>query len=136
MQERKLRYGFIPASVSSKECADTAMAMTLICLLYMLVTHSLSSLPLALVLLLLGMIWPRLYTPLAKLWLGLSLLLGSVMSRVLLTVIFFVVVTPIALVMRLFGHDSMRRKGWKKSTESTFVTRDHRFESKDLEHPF
>ena len=82
------------------------------------------------------MIWPRLYSPLAKLWLGLSLLLGSIMSRLLLSVIFFVIVTPLALVMRLFGHDPMRRKGWKKSTDSTFVSRDHTVEAKDLEHPF
>ena len=136
MQHRKLHFGFLPAAVSNKECADTAMAMTLICLLAVMFTRSLTLMPLALVLLLAGMVWPRLYSPLAKLWLGLSLLLGSVMSRLLLSVIFFVVVTPLALVMRLFGHDPMRRKGWKKSTDSTFVSRDHTFEAKDLEHPF
>jgi hypothetical protein len=136
MQQRKLRFGFFPTVVSTKECTDTAMAMTLICLLAMACMHSLSPLPAALILLLLGMVWPRLYTPLAKLWIGLSLLLGSVMSRVLLTVIFFVVVTPLAVIMRFFGHDPMGRKGWKKSAESTFVTRDHLFEPKDIEHPF
>ena len=136
MQHRKLHFGFLPAAVSNKECADTAMAMTLICLLAVMVTKSLTLLPLALGLLLAGMIWPRLYSPLAKLGLGLSLLLGSIMSRLLLSVIFFVIVTPLALVMRLFGHDPMRRKGWKKSTDSTFVSRDHTVEAKDLEHPF
>ena len=109
MQHRKLHFGFLPAAVSNKECADTAMAMTLICLLAVMFTRSLTLLPLALGLLLASMVWPRLYSPLAKLWLGLSLLLGSVMSRLLLSVIFFVVVTPLALVMRLFGHDPMRR---------------------------
>ena len=37
------------------------------------------------------------------------------------------------LLSRLFP---MRRKGWKKSMDSTFVSRDHTFEAKDLEHPF
>ena len=92
MQHRKLHFGFLPAAVSNKECADTAMAMTLICLLAVMFTKSLTLLPLALGLLLASMVWPRLYSPLAKLWLGLSLLLGSVMSRLLLSVIFFVVV--------------------------------------------
>jgi predicted membrane protein len=136
MQERKLYFGFLPASVSDKECADTAMAMTLISLLVIVYIRSLTLLPLAIVLLLLGMVWPRAYTPLAMLWLGVSLLLGSVMSRVVLSIIFAVIVTPIALVMRLFGHDPMRRKAWKKGTDSTFVTRDHLVEAKDLEHPF
>ena len=136
MQDRKLYFGFLPAAVSNKECADTAMAMTLICLLAVMYTRSLTLLPLALALLLLGMVWPRVYSPLAKLWLGLSLLLGSVMSRLVLSIIFLVVATPIALIMRLFGHDPMRRKAWKKGTDSTFVSRDHLFEAKDLEQPF
>ena len=136
MQERKLYFGFLPADVSNKECADTAMAMTLICLLAVMYTRALTLLPLALALLLLGMVWPRAYAPLARVWLGISLLLGSVMSRLVLSIIFVVVVTPLAVVMRLFGHDPMHRKAWKKGTASTFVSRDHLFEAKDLEQPF
>ena len=136
MQERKLYFGFLPADVSNKECADTSMAMTLISLLVILYTKSLTLLPLPIGLLLLGMVWPRAYSLLARLWLGISLLLGSIMSRVVLSIIFMVIVTPIALVMRLFGHDPMRRKAWKKGTESTFVSRGDIIEAKDLEHPF
>ena len=136
MQERKLYFGFLPADVSNKECADTSMAMTLISLLVILFTKSLTLLPLPIGLLLLGMVWPRAYSLLARLWLGISLLLGSIMSRVVLSIIFMVIVTPIALVMRLFGHDPMRRKAWKKGTESTFVSRGDLVEAKDLEHPF
>ena len=136
MQERKLYFGFLPVDVSNKECADTSMAMTLISLLVILFTKSLTLLPLPIGLLLLGMVWPRAYSLLARLWLGISLLLGSIMSRVVLSIIFIVVVTPIALVMRMFGHDPMRRKAWKKGTESTFVSRGDIIEAKDLEHPF
>ena len=136
MQERKLYFGFLPVDVSNKECADTSMAMTLISLLVILYTKSLTLLPLPIGLLLLGMVWPRAYSLLARLWLGISLLLGSIMSRVVLSIIFIVVVTPIALVMRMFGHDPMRRKAWKKGTESTFVSRGDIIEAKDLEHPF
>ncbi len=136
MQERKLYFGFLPVDVSNKECADTSMAMTLISLLVILYTKSLTLLPLPIGLLLLGMVWPRAYSLLARLWLGISLLLGSIMSRVVLSIIFMVIVTQIALVMRLFGHDPMRRKAWKKGTESTFVSRGDLVEAKDLEHPF
>ena len=136
MQERKLYFGFLPVDVSNKECADTSMAMTLISLLVILYTKSLTLLPLPIGLLLIGMVWPRAYSLLARLWLGISLLLGSIMSRVVLSIIFMAIVTPIALVMRLFGHDPMRRKAWKKGTESTFVSRGDLVEAKDLEHPF
>lgn len=136
MRQRKYYWGVLPTEVSNKECADTAMAMTLICLLAAIYLRSLALLPLAVGLLLLGMVWARAYKPLAMLWLGLSLVLGAVMSRLILCLIFFIVVTPLALVMRLFGHDPMRRRGWKKSDASTFVTRDHLFTAEDLENPF
>lgn len=136
MRQRKYYFGFLPAEVSNKECADTAMAMTLICLLAAMYLRSLALLPLAVGLLLLGMVWARAYKPLAMLWLGLSLALGAVMSRLILCLIFFIVVTPLALVMRLFGHDPMRRGAWKKDRQSTFVTRDHQFTAEDLENPF
>ena len=103
MQNRKLHFGFLPAAVSNKECADTAMAMTLSCRLVIMFTHSLTLMPLALGLLLLGMVWPRAYTPVAMLWLGISLLLGSVMSRLLLSVIFFVVVISLAYFLTRFS---------------------------------
>jgi len=136
MRQRKYYLGILPADVSKKECADTAMAMTLICLLAAMYLRSFTLLPVAVGLLLLGMVWASAYKPVAMLWLGLSRVLGAVMSRVILCLIFFIVATPMALVMRLFGHDPMRRKGWKKGGESTFVTRDHQFTAQDLEDPF
>jgi hypothetical protein len=58
---------------------------------------------LSILLLLINMIWPSFYKPVAKLWLGLSHLLGTVMSKVLLSIIFFVMVTPVAAIRRVGG---------------------------------
>ena len=55
MQQRKYYLGILPAEVSKKECADTAMAMTLICLLAAMYLRSFTLLPVAVGLLLLGM---------------------------------------------------------------------------------
>lgn len=43
-------------------------------------------------------------------WMGLALALGFVMTRVILGVVFYLVITPIGLVRRALGHDSMHRK--------------------------
>ncbi len=48
---------------------------------------------------------PLLLKPLYVVWMLLSLVLGWFMSRLLLTLIFFLVITPIGLIMRLFGKD-------------------------------
>lgn len=53
---------------------------------------------------------PRLLRPLNRLWMRFGALLHRIVSPVVLGVIFFVVVTPVALVMRLKGRDALRRR--------------------------
>ena len=48
--------------------------------------------------------------PLNKLWMGLGLLIGIVVSPIVLGIIFFVLFTPISLIMRLIGRDELRLK--------------------------
>lgn len=62
-------------------------------------------------LVLLGWVRPAWLRPLEAAWRRLSHALGWVNTRVLLTVLFFGVVTPIAVVMRWSGRDLLRRRG-------------------------
>lgn len=69
----------------------------------------------------------------AWLWEKLTLGLGWFMSRVLFASVFFLLLTPIALLYRLFG-----KNDFYKSTEreSYFVDRDHQFGAEDIENPW
>ena len=58
------------------------------------------------------------------------------MSRVLLSVIYFVVVFPVGLFRRIIGKDSLKLKSFKKNIDSAFVTRDKLFTEKDLQTPY
>ncbi len=58
----------------------------------------------------LGTLAPPLVKPLYYAWMTMALALGYVMTRVLLTIFFFVVLTPVALVFRLIGRDALHRK--------------------------
>ncbi len=49
-------------------------------------------------------------TPINKLWMMLGHSLGSIISPIVMGVIFFLVVTPISLIMRLLGKDTMNLK--------------------------
>ncbi len=91
---------------------------------------------LSVVLLIINMIVPQIYKPVAKLWLGLSNLLGAVMSRVLLTILFFIMVTPIGVFRRIIGNDSLQIKKWKKDSISVFQVRDHAYQPKDIDKPY
>lgn len=123
-------------SASREQAKDTGMALVLICLIVFLATRQIRYATIATGLLLLDMIVPALFKPAAKLWFGLSNVLGTVMSKVLLSLIFYLVLTPMGLLRGLCGKDAMRRRQFKKGEASVFRTRDHTFTAADIEQPF
>jgi len=56
----------------------------------------------------LGLAFPRAIRPIFVAWLTLAFPIGWVVSRVLLMVLFFVVLTPVGLISRLAGRDLLR----------------------------
>ena len=66
-------------------------------------------------------------------WTRLSLLLGEVMSRVLLTVVYFVILMPLALAARWMGRPAIRRK---PGGSSYFTERNHQYSKEDISHPW
>jgi hypothetical protein len=52
-----------------------------------------------------GLINSKILTPLNKLWFKFGLFLGMIMSPLIMGIIFFLVVTPIGLIMRMFKKD-------------------------------
>jgi len=121
---------------SANQAKDTGMAMVLILLLVAHFWEIPGLIVWAIGVLLLVMIWPPLFSPLARVWFGLSHIMGTVASKVLLTLVFAIITTPMGVVRRIFGADAMRMKGWKKGTGSVMVERDHLFTSEDLDKPY
>ena len=62
------------------------------------------------VFLILGLLKSKLLTPLNKLWFRFGMLLGKIISPIIMGFIFFLVVTPIGLIMRLLGKDVLNLK--------------------------
>jgi len=56
-----------------------------------------------------ALIVPAALAPAHRAWMALASILGWVNTRIVLGVVFFVVITPIGLVMRLTGRDPMQR---------------------------
>ena len=68
-------------------------------------TYRLWAVIIALTFLILGIIDSRFLTPLNVLWFKFGLLLGKIVSPLVMGIIFFFVVTPIAMLMRIFNKD-------------------------------
>ena len=56
-----------------------------------------------------GLSLPKILAPLFKVWMKIGHVLGWINTRIILGVVFFVIITPMGLIMRLFGWDSMSR---------------------------
>ncbi|MGE4291419.1 MAG: hypothetical protein AB7E32_04325 [Desulfovibrio sp.] len=128
--------GLFPKAISRTQCRDTGMAMTLICLIGAVISKQPIWIYAAMAILVVNMTVPEVMKPLGYLWFGLSGLLGAVVSKVLLTVLFFVLVTPVGLLRRILGKDTLRLRQWKDGGGSVFVVRDHGYVAQDVEQPF
>lgn len=57
-----------------------------------------------------GLLWPQILKPFYVSWMLLAHMLSWVNTRIILGVIFYLIFTPIALVMRIANRDSLQRK--------------------------
>jgi hypothetical protein len=62
------------------------------------------------VLILLGATFPDALRPVYRAWMGLALVLSRVTTPIFMGIVYFLVVTPIALVMRVFGYDPLQAR--------------------------
>ena len=74
------------------------------------------SLVISFIFLILGLINSKILTPLNRLWFKFGLLLGRFISPIIMGIIFFLVVTPIGIIMRLLKKDLLNLKYNKKET--------------------
>jgi len=126
----------VNVEINVDRARDTGMAVVLVLLLLELFIGTGIYFKIAIPALILNMIVPQIYFPVAYIWFGLAQVLGTIVSKVLLFVVFSVIVLPVALLRRLLGKDTLLIKKWKTANESVFKTRDHLFSSSDIEKPY
>ena len=68
------------------------------------------SLIISLIFLVLGLLNSKFLAPLNKVWFKFGLILGKIISPIVMGIIFFLVVTPIGLIMRILGKDLLNLK--------------------------
>ena len=75
----------------------------------------------SLVFLIITIIKPNLFTSLNKLWIKFGILLGKIISPIVMGLVFFFVVTPIGILMKILKKDVM---GLKRGESSYWITRE------------
>ncbi len=89
------------------------------------------------VFLFLALFSPFLLKPLHKAWMTFSILLGWLMTRVILVVLFYLVVTPIGLLARLMGKDFLDLRFSRQAAKSYWLPKKKvRFKKSNYERQF
>ncbi|MEW6102351.1 MAG: hypothetical protein AB1630_00805 [bacterium] len=132
---KKTIRGFIQGMTKEKD-KDSCMAAVFLCLL---INHYLKAhifFIVALFFLIVGMVYPQILRPLTILWFGLSHILSFIVPNIILTIVFFLFVTPLGFLSNFFRGDILKIKQFKKNNNSIFRERNYVFCKEDLVHPF
>ena len=76
-----------------------------------------------LIFLILGLVNSKILTPLNKAWVKFGELLGKIIAPIVMAGVYFIVLTPISIIVRLFGKDLLKVKFSDKS-KSYWIKRD------------
>jgi len=80
----------------------------------------------SLVFLIITIVKPKLFTFLNKSWIKFGILLGKIISPIVMGLVFFCVVTPIGLLLRILKKDVM---GLKRGASSYWINREDKLQS-------
>lgn len=70
----------------------------------------------------------------SKVWYKLSEILGNIVSKIILTIVFYIFLFPLSFLYKIFNNDRVNLK--KPNKASYFVDRNHMFTKKSIENPW
>ncbi|HZW38403.1 MAG TPA: SxtJ family membrane protein [Ignavibacteriaceae bacterium] len=76
-----------------------------------------------------ALLFPMILKPLNRVWMGLGIVLGWFTSRIILTLLFFLVITPIAFIVKILGKDFLNLK-YEKNSSSYWIKKEVKENSK------
>jgi len=136
MASLKEKNGYFSETIDEHQCKDSGMALVLMCLLIGFFSQKNIFYLFSIIFLIINMAIPGIYRPFAKIWLGVSHFLGTVVSKIILTIIYYFLVTPVGVLRRFMGKDSLLIKEWKKDASSAFAVREHVYTADEIEKPY
>lgn len=126
----------IKTKFNNKQLTDASLALILLCLIAFKWKGINLSISIAVLVILLSMLKPSIIYPWAVFWYSFTEMLGTIVSKILLSIIYILIVWPVGFVRQIFGKDNLQLKNFNKSTGSFFRIREKQFSKNDLETPY
>jgi hypothetical protein len=123
-------------NIKRQQCIEFGQVASLAMLVAALYFRDFRMVAVALILLLITLLAPRLFYPLAIIWFAIAKILGEINIRILLTLVFLLVVVPVGIWRKWRGKDTLQLHSFKKEKGSVMVIRNHVYTKEDLQHTF
>jgi hypothetical protein len=123
-------------AITAVRTYGSGLALILIFLITFILTGEIFLLYISLGVTVLLMVWPAPFRYWGRLWFSLGEILGLVVSRILLSIIYLLLVIPVGLIVGKKIRRNMQLFSFKNGSDSVFKERDHFFSPADLEKPF
>jgi len=118
--------------ISPKNCTEAGIVFALLLVLGGLLTGIGFYYKLAIAAMFINLAVPKAFWPFAFCWFNLSVWLGFITSKILLSVVFILVIVPVAMLRKLGGKDRLMLKEFKKSSSTVFTERNIKFGAEHL----
>jgi len=122
--------------ISKEQSKDTGIIIALIVLLSGTFLKSFLLVKASIVIIFLSFLIPALFYFPSIVWFGFSRIIGSVVSKIVLTIIFIAAVVPVGLVRKAMKKDSMMIGSFKKGSGSAWAVREHKYSESDILKPY
>lgn len=126
----------VKTDFSKKQLTEAGIVAAILLLITGYYLKSNFGLVISLAILFISLIWPLLLFPFAVIWFNLSEVLGIVVSRIILSVIFFMIVVPTGMIRKIMGKDTLSLRKFKRDNQSVLKTRNHIYQAEDLIKPY
>lgn len=126
----------IKTEFSISQLYGSGLALLLLCLIWFTIARNDKILYLLFGLVIMLMVWPAPFRYFAIFWFALGDALGFVVSKLLLSLIYLILVVPVGLLVRNRIRKNMQLSAFKRDMTSAFKNREHTFTAIDFEKPF
>ncbi|HAQ61578.1 TPA: hypothetical protein DCR49_06210 [Candidatus Delongbacteria bacterium] len=122
--------------ISKEQSKDTGIIIALILLLSGTVLKSFLLIKISIVIIFISFLIPVLFYFPAIVWFGFSKIFGSVVSKIVLAIIFILAVFPVGLIRKAMKKDPMMIRSFKKGSGSAWTVREHKYSESDILKPY
>lgn len=121
---------------SKRQLLEAGIVLVIILLIIGYITKNNIWVGISIAMLFLNLIFSTIFYPVALIWFNFSEISGTIVSKIVLGIIYCFIVVPVGVIRKLLGKDSLLLKKFKTDNSSVLKIRNYTYKADDFDKPF